>query len=59
MDENIRRIQQRVDELSARIAQAYADVPEAAGMAEIERVSVEVRRELNAAKGRGPHSPNC
>ena len=32
----IRRMRARFDELSARLAQAYADVPEAEGMAEVD-----------------------
>jgi hypothetical protein len=47
-----RSAQERFEELSARIAEAYADVPEAEGMAEIERASAEVRRELKAEHAR-------
>lgn len=32
----IRRMRERFDELSERVAQAYADVPESVGMAEID-----------------------
>ena len=34
----IRRIQERFDALAARFADAYSEVPEEAGMAEIQRV---------------------
>jgi len=46
--ERIRQMQERFDELSARMAAAYADVPEEEGMAEIMRVTKEVRAEMNA-----------
>lgn len=39
----IRRMRERFDELSSRIAEAYADVPQEQGMAEIDRVVSEVR----------------
>jgi len=39
----IRRMRDRFDELSSRIAEAYADVPQEQGMAEIDRVVSEVR----------------
>ncbi len=48
--ERIRRMQERFDALSARIAEAYADVPEKEGTAEIKRVSAEVRAELKAER---------
>ncbi|MCC6473983.1 MAG: type II toxin-antitoxin system Phd/YefM family antitoxin [Burkholderiales bacterium] len=48
--ERIRQIQDRFDELSARIAAAYANVPEEEGMAEIMRVTKEVRAEMNAER---------
>lgn len=50
--ERIRRMQERFDVLSARIAEAYAGVPEEEGMAEIKRVSAEVRAEMRAERGR-------
>ena len=39
----IRRMRERFDELSSRIAEAYADVPQEHGMAEIDAVVSEVR----------------
>jgi prevent-host-death family protein len=39
----IRRMRERFDDLSSRIAEAYADVPQEQGMAEIDRVVSEVR----------------
>jgi len=39
----IRRMRERFDELSNRIAEAYADVPQEQGMAEIDAVVSEVR----------------
>ncbi len=48
--ERIRQMQERFDELSAQIAQAYASVPEEEGMAEIERITSEVRAELKAKR---------
>lgn len=48
--ERIRQMQERFDELSARIAAAYANVPEEEGMAEINRVAAEVRAELKAER---------
>ena len=50
--ERIRRMQERFDALSARLAEAYADVPEEEGMAEIKRVTAEVRAEMKAERGR-------
>ena len=50
--ERIRRMQERFDALSTRIAEAYADVPEEEGMAEIKRISAEVRAELKAERSR-------
>ena len=41
--ERIRRMQERFDELTSRIARAYEDVPEQEGIAEIMRVTKEVR----------------
>jgi prevent-host-death family protein len=40
----IRRMRERFEELSARIAEAYADVPEEEGMAEIDAAVARVRR---------------
>ena len=48
--ERIRQMQERFDELSAQIAAAYADVPEEEGMAEIERITSEVRAEMKAER---------
>lgn len=39
----IRRMRERFDELSNRIAEAYADVPQEQGMAEIDAVVSDVR----------------
>ncbi|MND05489.1 hypothetical protein D3C83_263100 [compost metagenome] len=43
-------MQERFDALSAQIAAAYAEVPEEEGMAEIKRVTAEVRAELKAER---------
>jgi prevent-host-death family protein len=40
----IRRMRERFEELSARIVEAYADVPEEKGMAEIDAAVARVRR---------------
>ena len=40
------------DALSARIAEAYAGVPEEKGMAEIKRAAAEVRAEMKAERSR-------
>ena len=48
--ERIRQMQDRFDELSAEIAQAFADVPEEEGIAEINRVAAEVRAEMKAER---------
>lgn len=45
-----RRAQKRFDELSARIAEAYTGVPEEEGMAEIKRVTDEVRAEVESER---------
>ena len=50
--ERIRQMQERFDELSAQIAAAYANVPEAEGMAEIDRITAEVRAEMKAERRR-------
>ena len=54
--ERIRRMQERFDALSARLAEAYAQVPEEEGMAEIAKVSADVRAELKAERA-GPKGP--
>jgi prevent-host-death family protein len=41
--ERIRRMRDRFDEIAAKIAEAYRDVPEEVGMAEIEAAIAEVR----------------
>lgn len=41
----IRRMRNRFDELSARLAQAYNDVPEEQGMAEIDAAMAKSRRQ--------------
>ena len=51
--ERIRRMQERFDALSALIAEAYATVPEAEGMAEIERVTSAVRADLKRKRPAG------
>jgi prevent-host-death family protein len=48
--ERIRQMQERFDELSAKIAKAFADVPEEEGIAEINRVTKEVRAEMMAER---------
>ena len=48
--ERIRQMQERFDELSAQIAEAYANVPEEEGMAEIDRITSEVRAEMKAER---------
>jgi prevent-host-death family protein len=48
--ERIRQMQDRFDELSAQIAAAYANVPEEEGMAEIMRITKEVRAEMMAER---------
>ena len=45
----IRKMQQRFDALSARLAEAYAAVPAEEGLQEIERVAAQVRAESRAA----------
>jgi prevent-host-death family protein len=50
--ERIRRMQERFDALSARIAEAYANVPEEEGMGELKRVAAEVRAEMKAERAR-------
>jgi prevent-host-death family protein len=41
--ERIRRMQDRFDELTAKIAKGFADIPEEEGMAEIDRIVYEER----------------
>ena len=48
--ERIRQMRERFDELSAQIAEAYANVPEEEGIAEINRVTAEVRAEMRAER---------
>ena len=48
--ERIRRMQKRFDDLTGRIAEAFKDVPEEKGMAEIMRVTKEVRAEMKAQR---------
>jgi prevent-host-death family protein len=45
----IRKMQQRFDALSARLAKAYAAVPGEEGLQEIERAAAEVRAEPRTA----------
>jgi prevent-host-death family protein len=54
--ERVRRMQERFDALSARIAEAYANVPEEEGIAEINRIASEVRAEFKAERAR-PKAP--
>ncbi len=42
--DRIRRMRERFDALSQRIADAYRDVPEAEGMAEIDTLIAEIRK---------------
>jgi len=44
----IRRMQERFDELSAKIAEAYADVPMEEGMAEIDALVAQERARARA-----------
>ena len=48
--ERIRQMQDRFDALRARMQEAFADVPEEEGMAEILRVTKEVRAEMKAER---------
>lgn len=60
MFERIRRMQQRFDALSERLAKAYEPVAEDAGTAEIDRVSARARRQTAdrwRAQGRLPAGP--
>jgi len=47
----IRRMQERFDALSQRLAEAYAGVPPDEGMAEIAVATAAVRAEASASKG--------
>ena len=48
--ERIRRMQERFDALSARLAEAYAQVPETQGADEIKQAAAEVRAEFKATR---------
>ena len=48
--ERIRQMQDRFNALRARMQEAFADVPEEEGMAEILRVTKEVRTEMMAER---------
>jgi len=48
--ERIRQMQERFDALSARLEEAFANVPEEEGIAEINRVAAEVRAEMKAER---------
>jgi prevent-host-death family protein len=50
--ERIRRVQERFEALSARLAEAYAQVPEHEGVGEIKRAASRVRAELKAERAR-------
>lgn len=45
-----RQAWERFDALAARLAEAYASVPEPEGMAEINRIAAEVRAEMKAER---------
>ena len=47
--ERIRRMQERFDALTTRLAEAYATVPEQEGMAEIERAVTAMRAKRKAS----------
>ena len=60
MFERIRRMQERFDALSARLAQAYEGAPDAGGLAEIEAASAQARLHTAhqwRAEGRLPALP--
>lgn len=60
MFERIRRMQERFDALSARLAQAYEGAPDAGGLAEIEAASAQARLDVAQqwrADGRLPALP--
>ena len=48
--ERIRRMEERFDALTARMAEAFADVPEEDGLAQINRAAAEVRAELKTKR---------
>jgi len=48
--ERIRRMQERFDALSARVAEGYANVPQEEGIAEIKRMAARVRVEMKAER---------
>jgi prevent-host-death family protein len=48
--ERIRQMQERFDALTARMEEAFANVPEEEGIAEINRVAAEVRAEMRAER---------
>jgi prevent-host-death family protein len=52
--ERIRRMQARFDALSARLAEGFAQMPEAEGMAAIEEATAAVRREMKAEARSAP-----
>jgi prevent-host-death family protein len=52
--ERIRRMQTRFDALSTRLAEGFAQVPEAEGMDAIEAATAAVRREMKAEAGSAP-----
>ena len=55
--ERIRRMQDRFDALSTRIAKAYEGVPEGAGLAEIDATVSAVRQEMKAEAAAGRVRP--
>ena len=48
----IRRMQEHFDKLAVRLAQAYASVPVADGMAEIDQIATQVRAKSRPRQGR-------
>jgi hypothetical protein len=52
--ERIRHLRARFDELGARLAKGFAEVPESEGMAAIEAAAATVRREMKAEARPGP-----
>ncbi len=50
--DRIRRMQERFDLLTARLAESYAAVPPEVGLAEIELAATEVRREYQRSRTR-------
>lgn len=49
--ERIRRMQERFEALSSRLTEAYAQLPEKEGMAEIKQVAARVRGEMKVERG--------